>query len=197
MKDSARAKVKLPPARQAELQRQDEERRIVRAINAKFEQSHTAGFVLPGHRRRRVAPRRHQNHRDAWASITGATLVISAMVMRPRLRPVDSCISPLQTLESCAPLFTRFGHAHAVGFSLPGAFLSELCAHLDGYARARLTLADFRRRWISCHLTLEEVTLNYFSLYHRRPFGMKIRTSFPTSNLRLKDPPHIFKETRS
>ena len=50
----------------------------------------------------------------------------------------------LNALESCAGLFTRYGgHAHAVGFALPTSRLPELRAHLDTYARSRLTLADF------------------------------------------------------
>src|SRR3984893_2371617 len=49
----------------------------------------------------------------------------------------------LNALESCAPLFTRFGgHAHAVGFSMPAANLPALCAHLDVYARTKVTLGD-------------------------------------------------------
>jgi single-stranded-DNA-specific exonuclease len=52
----------------------------------------------------------------------------------------------LNALESCGPLFTRYGgHAHAVGFSLPAARVPALQAHLDAYARARLSLADFEQ----------------------------------------------------
>ncbi len=50
----------------------------------------------------------------------------------------------LEALESCAELFTRFGgHAHAIGCSLPTERLPELRAHLDAFARQRLTPADF------------------------------------------------------
>jgi single-stranded-DNA-specific exonuclease len=50
----------------------------------------------------------------------------------------------LNALETCAPLFTRYGgHAHAVGFSMPAARIPELRQLLDQYARERLTLADF------------------------------------------------------
>jgi len=46
----------------------------------------------------------------------------------------------LDALESCRDLFTRYGgHSHAVGFSLPSARVPELRAHLDEYARLRLT----------------------------------------------------------
>ena len=49
----------------------------------------------------------------------------------------------LNALESCAPLFSRFGgHAYAVGFSLRSCNLSELRLQLDTYARTQLSLAD-------------------------------------------------------
>src|SRR5262245_57159547 len=50
----------------------------------------------------------------------------------------------LDALEACHGLFHRYGgHAHAVGFSLPSERVNELRHHLDSYARARLTPADF------------------------------------------------------
>jgi single-stranded-DNA-specific exonuclease len=50
----------------------------------------------------------------------------------------------LDALENCRDLFTRFGgHAHAVGFSLPGDRVPSLAAALDQYARARLLPEDF------------------------------------------------------
>ena len=77
----------------------------------------------------------------------------------------------LDALESCAGLFTRFGgHAHAVGFSLPAARVSELRAHLDDYARSRLTPADFE----SLH-HLEDNLLRFQDYYAdtARPFEWK------------------------
>ena len=45
----------------------------------------------------------------------------------------------LEALESCAPLFTRFGgHAHAVGFSLPSERVPALRAHLATSASRHL-----------------------------------------------------------
>src|SRR6202142_1583616 len=53
----------------------------------------------------------------------------------------------LQALESCPELFSRYGgHAHAVGFALPSANVEKLRAHLDSYARQRLTAAAFEPR---------------------------------------------------
>src|SRR5450755_4078728 len=53
----------------------------------------------------------------------------------------------LHALESWPELFSRYGgHAHAVGFALPCANVEKLRKHLDSYARARLTPADFEPR---------------------------------------------------
>ena len=47
----------------------------------------------------------------------------------------------LNALESCGKLFSRFGgHAHAVGFSIPSARIPELRAQLDAYARTCLNI---------------------------------------------------------
>jgi single-stranded-DNA-specific exonuclease len=50
----------------------------------------------------------------------------------------------LNALESCSHLFTRYGgHAHAVGFSLPSSRVAEFRVSMEEYARSRLKLADF------------------------------------------------------
>src|SRR5205807_6055854 len=50
----------------------------------------------------------------------------------------------LNAMESCAGLFTRYGgHSHAVGFSLPSSRVTEFRTRIDAYARTRLMLADF------------------------------------------------------
>jgi single-stranded-DNA-specific exonuclease len=80
----------------------------------------------------------------------------------------------LNALESCAALFTRYGgHSHAVGFSLPCSRVTELRAHLDGYARARLTLADFEPALkIDAELPLESINPELFAALQRlEPFG--------------------------
>ena len=80
----------------------------------------------------------------------------------------------LNALESCAALFTRYGgHSHAVGFSLPCSRVIELRAHLDGYARARLTLADFEPALkIDAELPLESINPELFAALQRlEPFG--------------------------
>jgi single-stranded-DNA-specific exonuclease len=201
VKDSARAREIASKLDKLNSERQDEERRIIEAINSKFEQEpellDSFCLVIDG---------------EGWhRGVIGITATrVVERYGRPTLvisrngeeahgsgRSIRA-FHLLNALESCAPLFTRFGgHAHAVGFSLPSANLSELCAHLDGYARARLALADFEPTLdLDADLTLEEVTPELFQSLHRlEPFGMgNPEPVFSASNLRLKDPPRIFKE---
>jgi single-stranded-DNA-specific exonuclease len=80
----------------------------------------------------------------------------------------------LNALESCGSLFTRYGgHSHAVGFSLPSSRVAELRAHLDGYARSRLKLADFEPVLkIDTELTLDSITPELFAALQKlEPFG--------------------------
>jgi single-stranded-DNA-specific exonuclease len=80
----------------------------------------------------------------------------------------------LNALESCGPLFTRYGgHAHAVGFSLPSLKLCELRQHMDTYARSRLSLADFEPMVnIDADLPLDSITPDLFQALRKlEPFG--------------------------
>jgi single-stranded-DNA-specific exonuclease len=104
----------------------------------------------------------------------------------------------LDALESCAGLFTRFGgHAHAVGFSLPAARVSELRAHLEDYARARLTLADFEPALnFDGELSLHHVTPELFHALQRlEPFGVgNPQPVFAARAVRLMAPPRVLKD---
>jgi single-stranded-DNA-specific exonuclease len=104
----------------------------------------------------------------------------------------------LNALESCAGLFTRYGgHAYAVGFSLPAANLPELRAHLDDYARARLTLADFKPSLnFDAELSLDQVTPELFNLLERlEPFGVgNPQPVFAARSVRLMASPRIIKD---
>src|SRR6266850_7822797 len=82
----------------------------------------------------------------------------------------------LNALESCHDLFSRYGgHAHAVGFAVPSANVQKLREHLDAYARARLTLADFVPQLeFDADLPLEEITPDlHQALRLLEPFGME------------------------
>jgi single-stranded-DNA-specific exonuclease len=80
----------------------------------------------------------------------------------------------LNALESCAPLFTRYGgHSHAVGFSLPSSRVAELRAQIDNYARSRMSLSDFEPLLkIDAELALDSVTPDLFAAVQKfAPFG--------------------------
>jgi single-stranded-DNA-specific exonuclease len=104
----------------------------------------------------------------------------------------------LHAIESCPELFSRFGgHAHAVGFALPSANIEKLRQHLDGYARARLTTADFESQLeFDRELSLREVTLElYQALLLLEPFGMgNSEPVFAARAVRLMAPPQTLKD---
>jgi single-stranded-DNA-specific exonuclease len=104
----------------------------------------------------------------------------------------------LNALESCAALFSRFGgHAHAVGFSLPVANLPQLRAHLDQYARARLTPADLEPALnFDAELSLDQVSPELFQAVQRlQPFGVgNPQPVFTARSVRLMAPPRVLKE---
>ncbi len=104
----------------------------------------------------------------------------------------------LHALESCPELFSRYGgHARAVGFALPAANVEKLRQHLDGYARARLTLADFEPQLeVDRELPLREVTPElYQALVLLEPFGMENREPiFAARAVRLMVPPQAVKD---
>jgi len=104
----------------------------------------------------------------------------------------------LDALESCRSLFSRYGgHAHAVGFALPAANVQELCAHLDTYARARLTLADFDPHLeFETDLPLDQVSPElHYALSLLEPFGMdNPEPVFTAHGVRLMAPPQAVKD---
>lgn len=103
----------------------------------------------------------------------------------------------LNALESCAPLFTRFGgHAYAVGFSLPSVRVPELREHLDTYARARLSLADFEPTLnIDAELPLDAITPEMFEALRKlEPFGAGNPEPVFSASARLTSPVKVMKE---
>src|SRR5450755_4117612 len=104
----------------------------------------------------------------------------------------------LHAIESCPELFSRYGgHAHAVGFALPSANVEKLREHLDGYARARLTTADFEPQLeFDRELPLQEVTPElHQALLLLEPFGMENREPiFAARAVRLMSPPQAVKD---
>ncbi len=103
----------------------------------------------------------------------------------------------LGALESCSTLFTRFGgHAHAVGFSLPSAHVADLRKSLDDYARTRLTIADFEPVLkIDAALAMDGVTPELAdALQKLEPFGTGNPEPLFWGTARLTEPPRILKE---
>jgi single-stranded-DNA-specific exonuclease len=104
----------------------------------------------------------------------------------------------LHAIESCHELFSRYGgHAHAVGFTLPSANVEKLRTHLDGYARARLTPADFEPQLeFDRELPLGEVGPElHQALLLLEPFGMENREPiFAARAVRLMAPPQAVKD---
>jgi single-stranded-DNA-specific exonuclease len=201
VKDAGRAREIANKLDQLNADRQAEERRILDAIHSRLEQEpallDSFCLVIDG---------------DGWhRGVIGITATrVVERYCRPTLvisRDGDEAHGSgrsirsfhlLNALESCAPLFTRFGgHAHAVGFSMPAANLPELCSHLDGYARSRLTLADFEPVLdVDAELPFEQITPDLFQALRRlEPFGMgNPEPVFAAHGLRLLAPPRVMKE---
>ena len=201
VKDSVRAREIANKLDQLNSDRQAEERRIMDAIDSRFQQEpallDSFCLVIDG---------------DGWhRGVIGITATrVVERYCRPTLvvsRDGDEAHGSgrsirafhlLNALESCAPLFTRFGgHAHAVGFSMPAANLPVLCAHLDAYARARLTIADFEPVLdLDAELPFDQITPDLFQALRRlEPFGMgNPEPVFAARNLSLMAPPRVMKE---
>jgi len=200
-KDAARARELATKLDQLNSERQEEERRILDAIAARFEEDPTlpASFciVVDG---------------EGWHR--GVIGITATRVVERYGRPAivisrdgeeahgsGRSIRPfhlLNALESCSHLFTCFGgHSHAVGFSLPTSRVRELRAHLDDYARACLTAADFEPSLnIDAEIELGNVTPELFkALSLLQPFGSgNYEPVFAARNVRVIAPPQIMKE---
>jgi single-stranded-DNA-specific exonuclease len=182
-------------------ERQEEERRILQEVDSRFEQEPALReaycIVIDG---------------EGWhRGVIGITATrIVERYGRPALvisregeeahgsgRSIPA-FHLLDALESCATIFDRYGgHAHAVGFALPASRVAELRAHLDEYARARLTVADFEPSLeLEAELPLERVTPDFYSALRRmEPFGMGNREPiFAARGVRLLQPPRVMKD---
>ncbi len=181
--------------------RQEEERRIIRAIHERIESepalSEAYCMVIEG---------------EGWhRGVIGITATrVVERYGRPALvissngdeahgsgRSIPA-FHLLDSLEACTGLFTRFGgHAHAVGFSLPTTRVPELRQRINAYARERLTLADFEPvLHIDAELSLHSVQPEFFeALKLMEPFGMGNRQPiFSAKGVRLMTPPRVLKD---
>jgi single-stranded-DNA-specific exonuclease len=104
----------------------------------------------------------------------------------------------LEAMESCGALFSRYGgHSHACGFAMPSANVADLRARLDAFARTRLTLADFDPTLdLDAELDLADVTPQLFqALQLLEPYGMgNPEPIFAARGVQLTAPPRILKD---
>jgi single-stranded-DNA-specific exonuclease len=201
VKDAARARELAAKLDGLNTDRQEEERRILRAVDERFNGDPTLCdaycIVVDG-----------ENWHRGVIGIT-ATRVVEKY-NRPTLvisRDGEEAFGSgrsirafhlLEAIETCSPLFTRYGgHSHACGFAMPAANVAELRSRLDAFARTRLTLADFEPVLdVDAALSLDEVTPELFqALQMLEPYGVgNPEPIFSARAVRLTAPPRIMKD---
>lgn len=200
-KDQARCKEIAEKLNQLNLERQAEEARIVAEIDAQLAAAPDLTgkycMVFDG---------------DGWHR--GVVGIVASRVVEKTGRPAlviakdgdeahgsgrsISAFHLLDALESCHDLFTRFGgHAHAVGFALPGKDVPELKQRLNDYAQTHLKPEDLLPELrIDAEIPLSSVTPDLFeNLGRLEPFGHGNREPvFSSHGVNLLLPPKILKE---
>ncbi len=201
LKDPARARELAAKLDHLNSDRQEEERRILRAVDERF-----AGdpalcdaycIVVDGegwHRgvigiaATRVVER--YNRPAVVISREGDLAFGSGRSIR--------AFHVLEAIESCSNLFSRYGgHSHACGFAMPAANVAELRVRLDAFARARLTPADFDPILdLDGELDLSEITPTLFQVLQLlEPYGMgNPEPVFAARGVQLAAPPRILKD---
>jgi single-stranded-DNA-specific exonuclease len=201
VKDASRAKELAAKLDQLNTDRQEEERRILRAVEERF--SGDAALcdafciVVDGddwHRgvigitATRVVER--YNRPTVVISREGEEAFGSGRSIR--------AFHLLEAIESCSDLFSRYGgHAHACGFAMPAANVAQLRTRLDAFARSRLKLEDFDPLLeVDGELWLGEITPELFqALSLIEPYGVgNPEPVFAARGVRLTAPPKILKE---
>jgi single-stranded-DNA-specific exonuclease len=201
VKDVARARELAAKLDKLNTDRQEEERRILRAVEERF-----AGdpalcdaycIVVDGE--------------DWHRGVIGIT---ATRVVEKYNRPVlvisrqgeeafgsgrsIKAFHLLQAVESCRDLFSRYGgHSHACGFAMPAANLDELRTRMDAFARARLVPADFDPVLdVDAELHLGDITPQLFqALRMLEPYGVgNPEPVFAARRAQLAAPPRIMKE---
>jgi len=104
----------------------------------------------------------------------------------------------LDAVEASRNLFTRYGgHSHACGFAMPSANVPQLRAELDAFARTRLTTADFDPVLeLEAELGLDEITPALFQVLQLlEPHGAgNHEPAFAARGVTLIAPPKILKD---
>ena len=201
VKDPARARELAAKLDHLNSDRQEEERRILRAVEERFTADpalcDASCIVVDGegwHRgvigitATRVVER--YNRPAVVISREGEEAFGSGRSIR--------AFHLLEAIESCSNLFSRYGgHSHACGFAMPAANVAELRTRLDAFARARLTPADFDPMLdLDGELDLSEVTPDLFrALRLLEPYGMgNPEPVFAARAVQLAAPPRILKD---
>ncbi len=201
VKDADRARLLAGKLDRLNAERQEEERRILRAIEERI-----AGdpalceaycIVVDGEGWHRgvigIAATRvvERYHRPAMViAREGDEAFGSGRSIRP--------FHLLEAVESSHNLFTRYGgHSHACGFAMPSANVPQLRAELDAFARTRLTPADFDPVLdVEAELDLDEITPQLFQVLQLlEPHGAgNHEPAFSAHGVRLIAPPKILKD---
>ncbi|HKD83074.1 MAG TPA: single-stranded-DNA-specific exonuclease RecJ [Candidatus Angelobacter sp.] len=200
-RDQARCKEIAEKLNQLNLERQEEEARIVAAIEEQLaaEPDLTGKFcmVFDG---------------DGWHR--GVVGIVASRVVEKTGRPAlviaregeeahgsgrsISAFHLLDALESCHELFTRFGgHEHAVGFALPSRDVPALKQRLNIYAQTKLTPEDLIPQLsVDAEIHLTAITPELFHQLSRlEPFGQGNPVPvFSSRCVNLLLPPKILKE---
>jgi len=201
VKDPARARELAAKLDRLNTDRQEEERRILRAVEERFSSDPALCdaycIVIDG---------------EGWhRGVIGITATrVVERYNRPTLvisREGEEAFGSgrsirafhlLEAIESCGPLFSRYGgHSHACGFAMPAANVDELRTRLDAFARARLTPSDFDPILdLDAELNLSEVTPDLFqALRLLEPYGVgNPEPVFAARAVQLSAPPRILKE---
>jgi single-stranded-DNA-specific exonuclease len=201
VKDPVRARELAAKLDQLNTDRQEEERKILRAVEERFTCDPTLCdaycIVVDG---------------DGWhRGVIGITATrIVERYNRPTIviaREGDEAFGSgrsirafhlLEAIESCGKLFSRYGgHSHACGFAMPAANVPELRSRLDEFARGKLTPADFDPVLdVDAELGLSDVAPELFqALTLLEPYGMgNPEPVFSARGVQLAAPPRILKE---
>jgi single-stranded-DNA-specific exonuclease len=201
VRDPARARELAAKLDQLNSDRQEEERKILRAVEERFTGDPTLCdaycIVVDG---------------EGWhRGVIGITATrIVERYNRPTIvvaREGDEAFGSgrsirafhlLEAVESCGELFSRYGgHSHACGFAMPAANVPELRLRMDVFARTKLTLADFDPVLdMDAELGLADVTPELFqALELLEPYGMgNPEPVFAARGVQLTAPPRILKE---
>ena len=201
VKDEVRARELAAKLDRLNADRQEEERRILRAVEERISGDpalcESYCIVVDGEGWHRgvigIAATRvvERYHRPAIViSRDGEEAFGSGRSIRP--------FHLLEAVESSHSLFTRYGgHSHACGFAMPSANVEQLRTELDTFARTRLTLADFDPVLdVEAELDFGEISPTLFQMLRLlEPYGTgNHEPAFSARGVRLTAPPKILKD---